>query len=302
MAFIKDKFKEHGFAGLMSSLSRFGGVLLTWRQHQALVKVIDQPHTRAVRARFPRVQYRYTLPYLSMSLDWQERWSALKSHYAFVNAVFGADFSQRVLDDRLEIWHREQDGHLLSVHIQGLCPVTKHREGELTLCFKMDGLPIYKMSFSFIRWGDLNLNDLAGTVPVEHAMYIGRVQGVSGAMESIRLATGLLGDIAPQDLLMSVLFGLASALNIRKVIGVSDETCVSCDTIAVSDSSFSYKQFWDRYNGLLLSGGHVLVSLPLAEKPLSEISSKHRKRTQRKRDFKKQVAAQSEQALRLVLA
>lgn len=301
MAFIKEKFTEHGFVGLISGLSRFGGVLLTWRQHLELVRVINQPRTRAIRARFPRVQYRYTLPYLSTTLDWHARWSALRSHYAFVNTVFGADFSQRVLDDRLEIWHSEHNGHVLSIHIQGLCPVTKHREGELTLCFKMDESSIYKMSFSFIRWGDLNLNDVTGIGVAEHAMYIGRVQGVSGAMESIRLATGLLGDIAPQDLLMSVLFGLASALNIRKVIGVSDETCVSCDTIAASDSSFSYEQFWARYNGLPLLGGHVLVNLPVAEKPLSEISSKHRKRTQRKRDFKRQVAARSEQALRLVL-
>lgn len=302
IALIKGKFKEHGISGLASGLSRFVGVMLTWRQHQALVETIDQPQTRAIRARFPRVQYRYTLPYLSTSLDWHERWSALKSHYEFVNQTFCADFSQRVLDDRLEIWREEREGQNLSVHIQGLCPVTRHREGELTLCFKMGGMPIYKMSFSFVRWSDLGLARISGVLPGDLALYVGRVQGVSGTMTAIRAATALLGDVAPQDLLMSVLSGLAQALGVNQVIGVSDETCVSCDTIALSDSSFSYLHFWSRYNAQQLTGGHNLVSLPVAEKPLSEISAKHRKRTQRKRDFKRQVAAQSELALRKVLA
>ena len=54
--------------------------------------------------------------------------------------------------------------------------------------------------------------------------------------------------------------------------------------------------------GQVLEGGHHLISLPVAEKPLSEIAAKHRKRTQRKREFKRQVAAASQQAFRSVLA
>lgn len=298
---LREKLSEQGWAGLASGLARMGGVLLTWGQHRALLKAIDQPSTRAVRRAFPRMQYRYTLPYLSTSLDWHERWAAMLSHYAFVNKALSADFSRMVLDGTLEVWRTELDGHVMSVGVQGLCPVTRHREGELTLCFKMGGAAIYKLSFSIVQLGDLNLPAQRVATRSSRALYVGRVQGVSGAMDAIRQATTLLGDVAPQDLLMAVLQGLAGALNIDTVLGVSDGTCVSRDTIAQSGSSFCYGQFWARYAGQVLEGGHHLVSLPVIEKPLSEIAAKHRKRTQRKRDFKRQVAAACEQAFRALM-
>ena len=295
---LKAKLSEQGWAGLASGLMRMGGVMLTWGQHQALLNVIDQPRTRAVRLAFPRMQYRYTLPYLSTSLGWHERWSAQISHYAFVNKFFSSDFSRQVLEGSLELWRVQVEDQVMVVRVQGLCPVTRHREGELTLCVEMAGAPIYKMSFSIVQLSGLN-------VPVgrsSHALYVGRVQGVSGAMDAIRQASTLLGDVAPQDLLMAVLSGLAGALNIDTVLGVSDGTCVSRDTIAQSGSSFCYGQFWARYAGQVLEGGHHRMSLPFAEKPLNEIAAKHRKRTQRKRDFKRQVAADCERAFRAMLA
>lgn len=171
---LQAKLTDQGVVGLMSDVMRLCGVLLTWRQHQSLVSVIDQPCTRAVRAAFPRVQYRYTLPYLATSLDWKERRAALKSHYEFVNKVFAADFCSRVLDDKLEIWRYEVDGESMSVSVQGLCPVTRHREGELTLCFKLAGVPIYKMSFSIVRLGGLNLAGVGTSGRSAHALYVGK--------------------------------------------------------------------------------------------------------------------------------
>lgn len=252
---VRGKLTEKGVVGLMSAAMRLCGVLLTWPQHQSLVSAIDQPRTRAVRVAFPRVQYRYTLPYLATSLGWKARRAALKSHYDFVNQVFAADFYSRVLGDKLEIWRHEVGGEALSVSVQGLCPVTRHREGELTLCFKLAGVPIYKLSFSIVCLAGLNLAGVDASGRAAHALYIGRVQGVSGAMDAIRQATTLLGDIAPQDLLMSVLTGLAGALRIDTLIGVSDDTCVSHDTIAQSGSSFCYSDFWARYAGQDLEGG-----------------------------------------------
>lgn len=299
---LRAKWTEQGWAGLLSGVVRLGGVLLTWRQHLALLSAIDQPGTRVVRAAFPRMAYRYTLPYLSTSLNWQARWSAMRTHYTFVNQAFREEFCKWVLDDAVEVWREESGGHILSVSMQGLCPVTRHREGELTLCFKVDGAAIYKLSFSIVGLADLSVHGERTHERSIHALYVGRVQGVSGAMESIRQATTLLGDVAPQDVLMAVLSGLAAALHIDTVLGVSDGTCVSRDTIAQSGSSFCYGQFWARYGGQVLEGGHHLISLPVAEKPLSEIAAKHRKRTQRKRELKRQVAAVSQQAFQAVLA
>ena len=299
---MRAKLGEQGLVGVLSAVKRFSGVLCTWRQHQVLVAVVDQPRIRVMREAFPRLTYRYTLPYLSTSLAWVERRLALLSHYEFVNKVFDAQFCGRVLSDSLEIWHHEVEGEHFAVSVQGLCPVTLHREGELTLCFKMGGVSLYKMSFSIVALAVLSRTALLSTSSGSaHALYVGRVQGLTGALESIRRATVLLGDIAPQDLLMSVLVGLAGALNITSLIGVSDAKCVSRESIARSGSCFCYDQFWTRYGSQVVDGAHHLISLPAVERPIGDIAAKHRKRTQRKRDFKHQVVTTSEQAFRSVM-
>lgn len=298
-AHLRSKLDEQGVGGALSAVWRLCGVLWTWRQHQELVTVIDQPRTRVLRVAFPRLAYRYTLPYLSTSLAWAERRVALQSHYAFVNQVFDVDFSDRVLNDLLEIWSHQIEGEHFSISVQSLCPVTRHREGELTLCFKMAGVPLYKLSFSIVALAELPRSALAFTaVGAMHALYVGRVQGLTGGLESLRRATVLLGDIAPQDLLMSAMAGLAAALHIDTVIGVSDATCVSRDLIARSGSSFCYDQFWARYGSQRVDGGDHLMTLPWVERHIGEIAAKHRKRTQRKRDFKRQVLTSCEQAFR----
>lgn len=300
---FRSKLDEQGVGGVLSAVGRFCGVLWTWRQHQKLVAVVDQPRTRVLRVAFPRLAYRYTLPYLSTSLEWAERRVALQSHYAFVNQVFDVDFSGRVLNDSLEIWRHEVEGECLSIGVQSLCPVTRHREGELTLCFKMAGMALYKLSFSIVALAVLPRSALALTAEgALHGLYVGRVQGLTGGLESLRRATVLLGDIAPQDLLMSAMAGLAAALNIDALIGVSDATCVSRDSIARSGSSFCYDQFWARYGSQRVDGGHHLMTLPVVERPISDIAAKHRKRTQRKRDFKRQVLVSCEQAFRAEMA
>jgi uncharacterized protein VirK/YbjX len=297
-AVVRQKFAEHGVPGLTEGFMRFCGVALTWGQHRAVVRVIESPATRVVSESYDRVPYRYTMPYLCTSLNWQERRAALKSHYAFVGSALMPTFSQQVLDDAVEVWRDDVASHSFSVSIQGLCLQTRHREGELTLCFKADGEAIYKLSFSFVEMAALGLPQAAERGCTRHAMYVGRVQGISGAMNRIRQATVELGDIAPADLLMSVLFGMAQSLNINTVIGVTDEGCVSQACIAKSGSSFSYAMFWDRFAGQAVRGDHTLIKLPMLEKPIEDIASKHRRRTLRKRDYKAAVVAQVAAAMR----
>ena len=297
-AVVREKFADRGLSGVMAGFMRMCGIALTWRRHLELVRVIDSAPTRVVNAAYARVQYRYTLPYLCNSLGWHERWAALKSHYAFIGSALTPEFSQLVLDDTVEVWRQEAAAHVFSVSIQGLCLETRHREGELTLCFKADGEPIYKLSFSFVELAALGLPRSSLMRCSRHAIYVGRVQGISGAMNLIRQATVELGDIAPADLLMSVVFGMSQALNIDTVLGVTDEGCVSQAAIARSGSSFSYAVFWDRFGGLALRGDHTLIKLPLQEKPIEDIASKHRKRNLRKRDYKNAVAMQAADAMR----
>lgn len=301
MKVIREKFAEQGWQGVVSGLARCYGILMTLGRHRELVKVIDGPVTRVVRLRFPRVQYRYTLPYLSNRFDWDERWNALKSHYAFINQVFKPEFMKQVMDDTLVVWRMDSLGQTLSVSVQGLCAQTRHREGELTLCCRFGGSAVYKLSFSVIRLDTCRAMARQSVGRGSHVLYVGRVQGVAGQRDAIRQASSMLGDVAPQDLLMAVLSGVAAALGIQTLIGVDDGGSLSGGAMSHAHTSFSYAAFWSRYGAQPLRDGHVLVSLPIYEKPLSEIPSKHRKRSLRKRALKRDVAVDACEAIRALM-
>src|SRR5690606_28574972 len=98
-------------------------------------------------------------------------------------------------------------------------------------------------------------------------------------------------DIAPPDLLMSAVAGMAGALGIRMIGGVGIEHSISSESIQQSNMSFDYTAFWDRYQGKKTTGGHHLIALPFPEKPIQAIAAKHRKRTLLKREFKHQITA-----------
>lgn len=298
---LREKIEQQGLRGALDGFQRLVAVGMTWWPHQRLIQVIDGPVSQVVRAAFPRVQYRYTLPYLSNSLNRVERRLALQSHYELVNRHFKPGFYERVLDDDLVLWQRGLGDCLARIQLQGLCKVSRHREGELTLAFMVDDRVLYKLSFSLVH-PQVMARTTPGVPLSAPLVFVGRVQGAAGAMDTIRLVSSKLGDIAPQDLLMVALLGMARAVKADTVFGVTDDNNVARHCIERSPGSFSYTQFWEKYGATFQDDGNVRLALPLKEKPLSEIAAKHRGRTQRKREAKAGISAEVAQALSRWLA
>lgn len=129
-------------------------------------------------------------------------------------------------------------------------------------------------------------------VPHGVAIYnVGQVQGYPGQFAAIRSATHACHDVAPPDMLMHALFGLACTLDIHMVAGVGLENCLSFQRLLQRETCFNYAKFWARYMAQRTERGHHMVTLPLAEKPLEQVNANHRRRTVLKREFKRQVAA-----------
>lgn len=278
------------FAGMIHGLCRLAQVAWYRKDHQRLLNVLKAKHTLAIWQQVPRTAYRYTLPYLSANFKRATRLESLISHYRFMNDRLGAAFCDGVVQGNLMLWSGEQQGHRFSVHVSGPCAVSGHREGELTFTLGMDGADLYKLSFSIVS-ADV-LSQPSGGAPRHrgHTLYIGRVQGVVGTFEQIKVATKACLDIAPPDLLMAAVAGMADALGIEVIAGVGIEHSISSETIQQSSMSFDYTAFWDRYHGTKTRDGHHLMALPFPEKPIQAIAAKHRKRTLLKREFKHQIS------------
>jgi uncharacterized protein VirK/YbjX len=294
LAYVRRELTQRGVSGLLRVVGRFLGVAFRYPAHRAIVRVINGPSTRAVCEAFPRLAYRYTLPYLSLHFDRDMRYDMLRTHYALVNEALSPAFVAKVLAGALCVWHKQADGHALAVHVKGPCAVTRHREGEMTLAFQLDGEVLYELSFAFVRAAAL----LPGQARSTHAIYVGRVQGLPGQYERIRQVTKVCGEVAPPDVLMAGLAGLARALGIQHIVGVDNHNNISHETIRRSRTSFEYAELWGRYNARFIEGGHAVMDLPFAEKPITDIAARHRKRTLLKREFKKGLADQVQAAMR----
>ncbi|HIV70176.1 MAG TPA: VirK/YbjX family protein [Candidatus Aquabacterium excrementipullorum] len=277
------------FSGMLDGLRRLAHVAWHFRDHHRLLKVLKAEHTAGILRQVPRTAYRYTLPYLSSNFERPLRLELLMAHYRFMNDRLGAAFCAGIVQGTLTPWRAELQGHRFSIHVTGPCAISGHREGELTFALQMDGADLYKVSFSIVPARTLSLP--SGSTPPRHGhtLYIGRVQGVVGTFEQIRLATKACHDIAPPDLLMAAVAGMAGALGIEVIAGVGIEHSISSESIQQSNMSFDYTEFWDRYHGSKTADGHHVMQLPFPEKPLQAIASKHRKRTTLKREFKRQI-------------
>lgn len=275
-------------AGLLQGLGRLWQIASHFQDHRRLLDVLKGVHVHAIFRQEPRLAYRYTLPYLSGNFDRGTRLDMLMAHYRFMNDRLGAPFCQGIVQGTLVPWRGEQQGHQFSIHVGGPCAATGHREGELTLTLRMDGADVYKVSFSIIRAE--SLSSAQAPAPQAHTLYIGRVQGTVGAFEQIRIATKACHDVAPPDLLMAAVAGMAGALGIDRIVGVGIEHSISSESIKRSDMSFDYTAFWERYMSCRTPEGHHLMHLPFPEKAIQSIAAKHRKRTLVKREFKRQIA------------
>ncbi len=289
-----------GLAGFVGMASRGLGLALRYRAHRRWLAVIGGQTTRKLLTLYPRIAYRHSTTYLFHDATWQQRLAMLTAHYAFLNETHGPAFFEAVLEPGgIAVWRHEADGHVLSIGLHGPCLASRHREGELTLAFAMDGVLLYQVAFSVVcdATATLSLGRAAGGP--DSVLFIGQVQGRSGHLDELREAARLCRAIAPRDLLMSALSGVAQAWGMSRVVGVTDARRMSRPGPSDEVHGFAYDPFWAQYHAEIVGAGHAVMTLPFHEGPLGGNSPAHRRRARIKRQFK---AGVSEDVAAVVLA
>jgi uncharacterized protein VirK/YbjX len=288
---LSEDLRKRGPMESLRTAARLFGVMLRYPAHQAWMKVIGGPATKKVLDVYPRIAYRHSTSYLFSGLSWAQRLELLKAHYAFLNREHDARFFNKVLDGGLDLRRWVADGHEFSISLSGPCTVSHHREGELTLAFNMSGVALFKLAFSVVPASGIALDDEQKLGCSERMIYVGQVQGMLGQFDLISQATKLCLAIAPQDLLMSALAGLAQAWGINRVLGVRADRHLSAGSLMRPPRSFDYTAFWERYHARPCASGHHVMCLPFDEKPIEQIAAHHRNRTLKKRQFKRSVSS-----------
>jgi uncharacterized protein VirK/YbjX len=280
-------------------LMRIPALLANSLRHWRLLRTLASPPTAGLLRRHPQLAFKpYGGNYLALNMNARTRLDALLHHYAFVQARLHAGFLEAALSGRLVLWHDAVGDRRFAAT---LCfPRSPHHadrfadhEGDLALTFAMDGVPLYALCFSIVPGHIVRLD-------VPDAVFIGRLQGADGRFDAIREATRLLHDISPRDILLTVLQGMARALDIRMLAGVSNAEQLSKSRgIRRDEVLFDYDGFWHALHAQRTIDNLFVLPLPLAERPIDTIAQKHRSRTLRKRRYKDGVCVMACNAFRV---
>jgi uncharacterized protein VirK/YbjX len=284
---------QRGWQGLPKLFAKL--CLLAWhyRAHRRWLGTIGGVATRRILAVEPRTAYRHSSKYLFAGLPWKTRIALMSGHYAFLNRTHDATFFDKVIAPQgLQLWQHETDDGRVTIVLLG---PPHHREGDLRLHLKLNGTTVFKLAFSVVPacFFEDAIDDATRRSPLgAHVLYIGQVQGVPGQLDAIRVATKSCNDIAPPDLLMAALAGIAHAWGIARFFSAGADIHHSAEKLSRSLHAFDYAAFWTHFQAVLLPSGHYAIEVPFPQKPIAQIVTRHRKRALVKRAVKLALCAE----------
>jgi uncharacterized protein VirK/YbjX len=177
-------------------------------------------------------------PYLARSFNEAEKNRCRFFNASFVVSAFRGRLINRFLSRGIWLYDDEIDGASIRI-VLCVTPDQKH-EGELSAAFFLDGRALYILGFNFIPGSVVGLPD-------PETILIVRMQGSQGVYAEIREATKALSDVSPQVALLAAIDGVAQALGLRHVVGVSGENCLGRkDELPLEPFLKSYDEFFLR--------------------------------------------------------
>jgi uncharacterized protein VirK/YbjX len=259
--------------------------------HWRSMRLLAHPGLRALVAAHPQALYRPYRRYLATSFTKSARRAALQHHYAYLLPRISETFFPAVLNDRPQLWQKRIGLDVFDIRLSFTGEL--HHEGDLLLEFQHNGVPLYCLSFTIAPGYLADSN-------ADPVILVARVQGAVGNFDAIRRATKMCMDIAPPYLLTAAVQGIAAALNIGVIAGIRNNEQLTANIDADRNVYFDYDAFWRTYLGSEAKNFY-LISVPIREKPLAQISTVHRRRTRLKRQFKTEVTETSKAIFRGLL-
>lgn len=223
----------------------------------------------------PRLLYKVYRPYLSNTLDREQRLAVLASHYHFIlRRQLGALVMQA---SRGGVWLASatgKTGTCYDLQLRAIDPC--EREGELILQLCTDGVPLYSVAFTF------------STVGGVASVMIGCLQGPKGAdgLSAIRHATRELHGLRPKQLLVTLVRHLGFQLGCTQLRLVGNCNRTVRGAMRQGRVMADYDQLWSEIGAVRQQDGdHTLPCEPLRAPDMERVQSKKRSEVRKRHEL-----------------
>jgi uncharacterized protein VirK/YbjX len=275
--------RHYPLASWLACIARSSRVLLFYRDHRPLLRLdvyrnyLTQVHDDV----FHHLSHRN---YLAKGLSLRQRVRCVHTHYRFECASFDAAYQRAVYrDGGLVLWRHEADDTPFTIQL-GMAE-RLNAEGDLTLTACAGGKRLHRLSFS---WVDGTFAGVAAPM----LPFIARNQGhrADDAAEAFAAFEQAFPQNSPSFFCFAALQGLAEALGMDRVAAVKAAWQCAYDARDGQRFANAYDAFWQTLGGVPLDGRTWQIGLPLQLKPLTEMTSRHRKRAMQRRAHWRAIA------------
>ena len=219
--------------------------------------------------------------YLARNFDDDQRFKISIFNYQYIFDNFRPEIVYDIVAHGVRVWSQTLEDN------QYMARITLNRfvgrEGALFVELFLNKKFLCVGSFTIVP---ASLFALEG----REAMLISLVQGGKSHFEQIRHATKLMSDVAPRAVFFSILSGIARALGIDHILGVSGENYVNFGPDKQDALARQYDDFFKSLEAVGPVDGFYIVDLRAPKKPVNSVKAGHRIRTRRKRELKENIA------------
>ncbi|QDZ06208.1 DUF535 domain-containing protein [Sphingomonas panacisoli] len=218
------------------------------------------------------IPLKYVGDYLSLSLSPGERYRALAFHYGFLESTI----TGVRIEPGLVLWQSiDDEGKTHDVVLQPAWAAPM--EGETELCFRLDGVRLFTLTFCIVQGG------LVGSAEPA-VIFVGGVQGIFFGKDRIRYAARKNQEIAPLAMLLLAIDAVAEMLGIATIVGTSDTAQAASQTsVDGRSTTIDYAALWRDMGGIDDGRGHYCVAVGQTSGAEKEVAGKNKARTRRRR-------------------
>jgi uncharacterized protein VirK/YbjX len=280
----------------LACIGRSMRVLLFQRAHRQLLS-LDVHRRYVVLAHddvFHHLSHRH---YLAKGMSLRQRVRSVLTHYRFEESSFDAAYKRAVYrDGGLALWQHRDEARGWRFEIRLEMAPRLSAEGDLTVAMIAMGdtagasgtggggggggsACLHRLSFS---WVDGAFAGLDATIVPFIARNQGHRANVADAFSAFEQA---FPHNSPSFFCFAALQGIAQSLGFREIAAVKSAWQCAYTQADARHFTNAYDSFWETLGGTAMPGSCWRIPLPLQLKPLSEVSSRHRKRAAMRREY-----------------
>jgi len=223
--------------------------------------------------------------YLRRGLTVRQRVQYVYQHYAFESRQWTDDYRRAVYGGPgLELWRSHGGGAVFTIRLEAGSRYVP--EGDLSIVLSVDNAALHRLNFSW----------LADTQDGTMTPFLGSSQTVRNT-EALFAFERYFPHNSPAFFSFAAVEGVARVVGCRAILAVRGDEQISAGKGRGAQFKNAYDNFWRALGGWDCGRQGFLVPLPAHQKPLSKLSSSHRRRAQERRRHWKAIEAATVETL-----